>query len=53
MTRVSFSMDSQAVNSGQMFKSGQRLVKLKGFKCKYSSFWIFQQIWTIGLKMIY
>jgi len=30
-------------------KTGQR----RGFKCKYSSFWISQQIWTTGLKMGY
>jgi len=25
----------QLVNSGQIFKSGQRLVKQEGFNCKY------------------
>ncbi|QCE11493.1 hypothetical protein DEO72_LG10g2726 [Vigna unguiculata] len=57
LPRVSPSLDSQRVKSGQtlhiLVKVGQRLVKQEGFKCKYSSFWIFQQIWTIGLKMAY
>jgi len=43
----------QTVNSSQIFKSGQRLVKQEGFNCKYWYFWMSLQIWTTGLKMAY
>jgi len=57
LTCGSSSLSSQRVKSGQtlhiLVKAGQKLVKREGFKCKYSSFWIFHQIWTVGLKMAY
>jgi len=43
----------QTVNSGEIFKSGQRLVKQEGFNYKYWYFWMSLQIWTTWLKMAY
>jgi len=43
---------SKLVKYGQMFKSSQRSVKLKGFKSKYRYIWIFQQIWSTRLQSV-
>jgi len=53
ITRVSSSLGNQLVKYCQTINYGQRLVKQEEFNCKYSSFWISQQIWTIGLKIAY
>jgi len=43
----------KVVKAGQIFKSGQRLVKQERLKCKYWYFWMSLQIWTTRLKLAY